>query len=204
MNPNRPLDEQFEESTVERIREIQARLRQYPIRDSAGHFFSHEIIEVLEIGCLLASVSLASTLIEIFVRDLLINLRANEINIDEEFRGHAASIAEIEIEDISKLPFKAIVNQLLEYEEIDEDTCSELSEYYDEIRIPLLHGLTRRYLRGEKVNSQSPETDLGLDDLLISITNRFLRIEEKVEEDALNILEELVYLIEKCWSPFAG
>jgi hypothetical protein len=198
MDPKRSLDEQFEEGTVEKIREIQARLRRYPIRYSAGHLFAHEIDEALEAGLLLASVALASTLIEIFVRDKLINLHADEINVDDLFPGHATGIAEIEIEDLKKLSFKAIINQLVEYKVIDEATCSELSRFYERIRIPLLHGLTRRYLRGEKFNSQLSLTDPEIDEVFLSWASRFMLLDEHLEEDALNILEELVHLIEKC------
>ena len=207
MNPRRSLDEQFEEGTVERIREIQARLRRYPILYSAGHLFAHG--EALEAGLLLASVTLSSTLIEIFVRDKLIYLHADEINIDEQFRSHASGIAEIKIEDIDKLTFTKIINQLVEKKEIDEDTCSDLSRFYKRIRIPLLHGLTRRYLRGKEFNSQFSLADrdteeFPIDEMFLSWGSRFMNLEDHLEEEALNILEELVQIIEKCSKPSAG
>ena len=68
----RPLEEQFEPNKCAEIRDLVAKFSALPFKEGACRYFTLEVTGCLEAGLLLATVSVASVLLETFLRELLI------------------------------------------------------------------------------------------------------------------------------------
>ena len=110
----RPLKEQFAKRTVLRIRSLQDDLDALPFREGAGRVYVKELIYALEAGLLLAALHLATSLLELFVRDLLINSTALKSASDQKNKMGVLDKLEVYYEDTTKpqWSFSMIVDEL--------------------------------------------------------------------------------------------
>ena len=182
----RRLDEQFEAQTVLRLRAIQASIASLPFKGGAGRYYAKELIYSIEAGLLLASLHIISSLLELFVRDLLISVSANrstrsDVNINDIERKY---------EDESKplWTFSKMLDALSTQNIIGRADVDALKSFYRDVRIPLYHGLTRRFVRIH--DGYAPETDTENSfDIFLGRTIRAHRIEDHLEESAISLLE---------------
>jgi len=130
----RKLNEQFEPKTVSRIRALQADTSSLPFKDGAGGYYAKELIYSLEAGLFLASLNLASSLLELFVRDLLIYVSSsnNKVNARE------LNIMEKQYEDQDKpmWTFARLIDELRRRKIIEKLDADNIKSFYKKIRIP--------------------------------------------------------------------
>ena len=68
----RPLEEQFAPDKCDEIKDLITKFSELPFKEGTCRYLVLEVIGCLEAGLLLAAVSVASTLLETFFRELLI------------------------------------------------------------------------------------------------------------------------------------
>lgn len=197
----RALEEQFPKQTVRRIRAIQADLASLRLLllHGAGRFYAKELERCLEAGLLLASLHLATSFLELFVRDLLIYVDARDSDLKNERSERVLDNLEKYYEDATKpqWSFSKIVDELQKRGTIDTEDTSNIKDYYERIRIPIHHGLTRRFLRGERdADSESDSLDI-FDMLFLGRSLRAGILEERLEDETVDLVEIAIAFVRK-------
>lgn len=193
----RPLEEQFTKQTLLRIRKLQADLDSLPYVEGAGRYYSKELKNALEAGLLLASLHLAASLLEIFVRDLLIFNTAKQTN---DSKKQILDELEIYYEDSTKPKqwfFSNIVDELQNQRIISDLDAKNVKAYYQDIRIPIHHGLTRRFLRGHKSQIMKSESFDISEMLFLGRTLRGHSLEELLEQRGISLVMKVVVFMKK-------
>ena len=186
---SRSLDEQFEASKAAKIRRIAEQFRSVANVGGGIRYFAVEVAQCLEAGLLLSSLHVASSLLELSVRKLLINrLFAEKESSDDEdlLLNELLNDVEHEIEDRERLGFQAIVDELKSLSVIEAEEAEKLKTFYSDVRIPIQHGITRRFVREER-NLQEEEGFLAL--LELDHMMRFHQFEETIEDNSLRYLQ---------------
>ncbi len=186
----RNLDKQFEPPIVIRIRYLQEKISSIGFVGGVGRIYAKELVHSLEAGLFLASLHLSSSLLEVFVRDLLIFGYPKDSKTEKEFINKL-NIVEKHIED-SKKPqwsFSKMTDDLHKHSVITEFESKRLKKFYNTTRIPILHGLSKRFMRfhGEKLISEYLDPKLY----------RGHSFEEEIENNALKWISFVVRFMEK-------
>jgi hypothetical protein len=193
----RPLEEQFTKRTLLRIRKLQADLDSLPCREGAGRYYSKELKYALEAGLLLASLHLAASLLELYVRDLLIISTAKKT---DDRKKQILDELEIYYEDSTNPKqwfFSNIVDELQNQKIISDLDAKNVKAYYQDIRIPIHHGLTRRFLRGSKSPIKKTES-FDIDEMLfLGRTLRGHSLEEQLEQRGISLVKKVVVFMKK-------
>jgi len=179
----RSYEESFEPGKVKVISELIDDLDE--LGDSFTYkLYTSEIQRCLSAGLLLAAVSVSTSLLELFVRDLSV---AQRILLrhggDMKLKGRV----ERELEEDRQAGFHTMLEALQPTVTTSEDTAS-LREFYNQTRIPLAHALVRRLV--------SPHNQVGdeIDDLL-GFSHRSL--EDRFEDGAIDEVRFVVQIIKK-------
>lgn len=180
----RPLDEQFEAPKAERIRCIAQSF--YSVQEVGGgiRYFAVEVARCLEAGLLLAALHVASSLLELSVRKLLIDHRfAEQDSLDDS--SDLLDDLEYQVEDRKHLRFQAMVDELDSASIIEADEADALRIFYSDVRIPIQHGITRRFVRDEQRLQEESFFDavFKLDHRM-----RFHRFEDTIEDKSLEYI----------------
>lgn len=190
----RPLEKQFEKPTVEKIRRLQNLIAGFPLQDGGGRFYLRELVNCLEAGLLLASTQLSLSFLEIFVRDLLVYQKAKHsvaVNKKQEIERF-----EIEIEDSSKPQwgFSKIAKELKSEQIISGQQYESLVKHYESLRNPIHHGITRRFIRGKKMDIRTNPPH-AIDLFFESRGSRSISLEDRIEEIAIDVINEIFTLL---------
>ena len=186
----RPLEEQFNAAKCAEIRRLIAKFSTLPFEGEPCRYFVLEIAGCLEAGLLLAAVSIASILLETFLRELLIHHRLQTRKLTTS-RQIDAIFDELEkdIEDgHPRRNFEYIVDQLTG-DVLDSGDAVDAKKFYKTVRIPIQHGITRRFITLAKAGK--------VDWLDMYRGLRFHHLEELIEENATKYLGFIVNLIQK-------
>jgi len=196
----RPLEEQFGEQTVCRIRVLQTDLATLPLSDGAGGFYIKELIHSLEAGLLLASLHLATTLVELFARDLLVYSVAQDPGTDDD-QTDRQLLADLErrFEDDTKprWTFAKIVDELESRGVVDSADAQGIKKYYKTVRVPIHHGLTRRFLRSQNETGVGSSTFDPLEHLRLSGPIPPHQLEARLEDTAIDLVGTAVGFVTK-------
>ncbi|MGB7555376.1 MAG: hypothetical protein WBM04_13465 [Candidatus Korobacteraceae bacterium] len=143
--------------------------------------YTSEIQRCLSVGLLLAAVSVGTSLLELFIRDLSVVYK-----IVSRHRGNLKLIGKVarELEGDKRAGFNAMLRDL-ECAVIAPNDVEKLRSFYSKTRIPLAHGLVRRLDR-------TPAADI-LEDLLGYRPS----IEERLEDEAIGEVRFVVRIIKK-------
>ena len=186
----RPLEEQFNAAKCAEIRSLIAKFSTLPFKGGPCRYFALEVAGCLEAGLLLAAVSIASVLLETFLRELLIlhRLQTRELTTSRQIDTMFDKL-EKDIEDgRPRSNFEYIVDQLTG-DVLDSGDAVDAKKFYKAIRIPIHHGLTRRFIDIAKTGKVDwLDTYRGL---------RLHHLEELIEENATKYLGFIVNLIQK-------
>jgi len=192
----RPLEEQFKPDKCAEIRNLVAKFSALPFKEGPCRYFILEVAGCLEAGLLLAAVSIASVLLETFLRELLILLRLESTTSHQIDTNPFFDELEKEAEDgRPRLYFEDIVDQLTG-DVLDPDDADNAKKFYKTIRIPIHHGLTRRFIAIAKTG----EADMSNSSSIWLETYRGVRLhklDEVIEENAIKYLGFVVDLIQK-------
>ena len=195
----RPLKEQFAKRTVLRIRSLQDDLDALPFREGAGRVYVKELIYALEAGLLLAALHLATSLLELFVRDLLINSTALKSASYQKNKMGVLDKLEVYYEDTTKpqWSFSMIVDELRSQRVISSSDAKNIKTYYQTIRIPIHHSLTRRFIRGHKKPDLEIDPSDIIEILMFGREIRVKRLEDQLENEGINLVKQVVVFMKK-------
>lgn len=186
----RPLEEQFNAAKCAEIRSLIAKFSTLPFKGGPCRYFVLEIVGCLEAGLLLAAVSIASILLETFLRNLLIDHRLQTRGLTTSHQIDTMfDELEKDIEDgRPRRNFEYIVDQLTG-DVLDSGDAVDAKKFYKTVRIPIHHGITRRFIAIAKTGEVDwLDTYRGL---------RLHHLEELIGENATKYLEFIVNLIQK-------
>ena len=186
----RPLEEQFNAAKCAEIRSLIAKFSTLPFKGGPCRYFALEVAGCLEAGLLLAAVSIASVLLETFFRELLIlhRLQTRELTTSRQIDTMFDKL-EKDIEDgRPRSNFEYIVDQLTG-DVLDSGDAVDAKKFYKTVRIPIHHGLTRRFIDIAKAGK--------VDWLDMYRGLRLHHLEELIEENATKYLGFIVDLIQK-------
>lgn len=148
MHPNRRLEERFEASAVERIRTLQQRLQHLQITFSASRYFGAETIRCLEDGLILAALQVSTSMLELLVRETVIDRRMGRV---AKLPGTDLDALEYtlirEAEEDRSLVLPRMVVELVEYQVLTADEADRLRSTYLDMRIQLHHAIIGRFVR---------------------------------------------------------
>jgi hypothetical protein len=184
----RPLEQQFQPERIEEIRALQKRFELLQITFRPSKTFVFEIVRALEAGLFLSPLLAAAALLELLVRETVIDRLSAAAG---RGRPNRAEISH-QIEESRSLGFDALVSRLSEFEILEPEDCDRMKSSYSRIRIPLHHAIVGRYIR----DRQEP----WLADLYrgtpLEIVNQGKQFEETIEDFALDDLRSLLDSIE--------
>ena len=188
----RPLEEQFNAAKCAEIRRLIAKFSTLSFEGGPCRYFVLEVAGCLKAGLLLAAVSIASVLLETFLRELLIlhRLQTRELTTSRQIDTNSLfDKLEKEIEDgRPRLYFEDVVDQLTG-DVLDSGDAVDAKKFYKTVRIPIHHGITRRFIALAKTG------EVGWFDTYRGF--RLHHLEELIEEDATKYLGFIVNLIQK-------
>lgn len=181
----RPLEKQFHANKVKRLADLIARLDKCVYPDGASRYYAVDLIRVIESGALLAAISIGATLLEVVVRGLVVQYSKtaanNTINLEEL------------LEAKRNLGFKCLIDALCDSEYISNDDAEFAKDFYLQVRIPIQHGLSQRFVRTHKEEWwTSFRQSIARGE---SITVR--ELEEVVEDHSIDYLESVISLLER-------
>lgn len=185
----RPLNQQFEPDKAQRIRELESLFQSLPFENKAAKYFTIEVVRCLEAGLLLAAFEVAMSLLELFIRELLIMTRfGSDSGLgDTPSRQLFRDTVEREVEDVEHLSLNQMMDELEGLEIISERDSDKVKELYKTVRVPIHHGLTRRLLFPPSFVPKD-----YLDFFFSGARNRFHKLEELVEDNAIRHLFDVV------------
>ena len=192
----RGFEEQFASETVNRISHLLERIAKLNYLGGVSRFYASDLSLCLRGGALLGALHVASSLLEIVVRERFVQ-RCTEMLSDKERKTRNL---QIELEDCKKLDFHKLVETLKKAEVFKPDDANKAHEFYNTVRIPVHHGLPVRFV--EK------NTDLLAEaQLLMEIFGKkpsihdsgvgFHYFEKAIEQSSLSLIETAIGLIER-------
>ncbi|MDA8120872.1 MAG: hypothetical protein M0Z85_12735 [Gammaproteobacteria bacterium] len=199
----RSLDERVAKSEADELRVIALALSALRVEARASRVYINEIVESIENGLLLSAIVLATILLEIWIRDLLV-IRMVTQRESKGKRELQTLLTEIdrETEGASRgESFASICRKLLSLDVIQQDEHDRIQEIYKNFRIPLLHGTTGRIVDRECWGAGLCEnTYTGADMAIKAIFGgaphrRANDLEDLVFSSAVNILGDIVNFI---------
>lgn len=198
--PTRSLEEQFEPERANRLRLIEEAFLALRVSGRVSGYYLSEISRAIDRGMLLAAIQLATTLLEIWLRDLLVirKVTQNTIKSTHELRWLMTKI-DREIEGIDNgSRFADLIRELQTLEVIDEGEVSWLKETYKQLRNPLHHGISGRivdpeFAQREMLNEPKNKEGMFLASIFASAPDRRInQFEEFVDHEIEQHLEGIV------------
>jgi hypothetical protein len=179
-------------------------LASLPFKDGAGRLYAKELLYSLEAGLLLASLHITASFLELFVRDLLIYATSRNTSVSDRL-DLLLNALEKQYEDGTKpqWTFPKIVDELQSREVVSNSDAEEIKKFYKKVRIPIHHGLTRRFVRNHGEFEFEVESDSILDNLLFGRLDRAHTLEKQLEEIAIQLIEVAVSFI-KVYAPYVA
>lgn len=168
-----------------------------PFGGRAAKYFINEIISCLEAGLLLAALEVATSFLELFVRELLIVARCGSSGTlgGKPSRQLFFDKVRREIEDEERLSFGGMADELEGLEVIDPSDAYGIKDFYKTVRVPVHHGLTRRLICGP---SYIPGED-WLDLLFPGSWDRLHKVEQLFEDDSITHLHDIAdFMVKYC------
>jgi len=204
MTPARSIEEQFEPDVALKLRLLEGRLEAVRTTGRASDYFIFEAVSSLDRGLLLATLQLVTAALELRARELLIQYAIAAA--EPPARREVADQIQISIEQNRVYLFCGILSALEERGLIDVDERCQLKRIYQEIRIPLHHGIVGRYSRRGSADDDDSVVDSVLDALWAGYrghhTTSETDMESLVENYAVEDLGRVVTGVELLTSKF--
>jgi hypothetical protein len=190
----RGFEEQFEPETVDTIRYLLERITKLNLPCSVRRFYASELSLCLSAGALLGALHVASSLLEIVVREIFIELCTKELSDKERKTKNPQR----ELEEKREFGFNRLVQKLKEVGIFKPDDAQSACDFYNTVRIPVHHGLPVRFV--EKNTTLLKEQEqicriFGIEHCNISVG--FHDFEKAIEKCSLSLIETSVGLIER-------
>lgn len=134
----RALEDQFDPPQVARIRAAAARASALRLPDGVSRYYRSELVHVLEAGALLGALHVAASLLELAIRGVLVRRARDAVR-----RG--LDLEQV-LEEKRSVSFYDLVRALTNAGFLDPSDAALAESFYREVRIPILHGLVRRFV----------------------------------------------------------
>jgi len=184
----RPPEQQFNINDAAKVRSFQGRLRSIRTTGRASDYFLFESINCLEAGLILAALQVSTSALELRARELwiLVNVRA----MDDK-KGNAFQV-EISIEQDRGLLFAGLVDALQLHSIISPIDCDRLKDIYKGIRIPMHHGIVRRYINNKEPNANSESLEILLRRVVAGFSTNQDEVESILEKHGIEDMGEII------------
>jgi hypothetical protein len=184
----RPLESQFEPENAARLKKLAERLSQFSFPPGASRYYGIELATCIEAGALLGSLVVASSLLELYVRALVIN-HSSKGRISKPSKQKSL---EGTLEENRKIGFGDLIDNLVLAGLFEKSDGESAKTIYKSIRIPLVHGLPRRFVRQHQGSfAEDFSMLLGIEAIPSS------ELEAIIEDHALEYLENIIGIIER-------
>ncbi|WP_289028110.1 hypothetical protein [uncultured Paraglaciecola sp.] len=195
----RSLEEQLEAESCQKLRIIQASFESIRIQGRVSSYYVMDISRCIDRGMLLAAIELCTTLIEIWLRDLLVVRKATtDLSINKEQYKRLITKYDREIEGSDKrgLSSHQIISQLAKLNVLNTEEVEWLHSLFNKVRNPLHHGLTGKLVDPEYHSRDLVESAISKEEVLLATIfgnypeQRLSSFEEFLDREAIGILEE--------------
>lgn len=133
---------------MEQIRALQLRLERLQITFSASRYFGAETIRCLEAGLILAALQVSTSMLELLVRETVIDRRMGRVATSPRTDLDALECSLMrEAEEDRSLSFVGMVRELEQHQALNADEADRLRSTYRDIRIQLHHAIIGRFVR---------------------------------------------------------
>jgi hypothetical protein len=204
MTPPRSIEEQFEPDVALKLRFFEGRLEAVRTTAKASDYFVFEAVSCLDRGLLLATLQLVTAALELRARELLIQYAI--VDAKPPARREVADQIQISIEENRGYLFYGILSALETLGLIGMAERCQLKQIYQEIRIPVHHGIVGRYSRRQSLEDDDPVAAEILDALWAAYrghhTTSETDMESIVENYAVEDLGRVVTGLELLTSKF--
>ena len=178
--------EQFSQETAERITLLIQSLERLRYPTGPSRYYGLELAACLGVGALAGSLLVASALMELYVRGLVVRY------VEAAQSGWARQVeAERELENMSNFGFQSLINRLVESDLFDSEDAKLAKEIYNTVRIPAHHCLPSRLIG--KPNEGVLQAILGEVGRAGPVSMR--DFEDFIESEALPTVETIVTLL---------
>lgn len=184
----RGYKEQFEPEVASKIEKLVLKIEQLRYPTGPARYYGLDLSMCLKSGALAGSMIIASALLEIFVRGLVVKYAENAQ------QGWSRQVeAEKELEEMRRLGFGKLLDHLVSVGLFYENDSERAKKIYNQVRIPAHHGLSSRLLGRDKDNPSSSIMAL----LGRTGTVSQSEFESFVETEALPVVEEIASILER-------
>lgn len=156
MTTIRTLEEQFEPDTVRRLRDLQRRLNLLRFSFHASGYFVVETVRCIEAGLLLAANEVATGLLELLVRELVVQVRLPKAPPASPDNFNPAFKLLVEAEDDRELSFYRMIKELQAASLFTQTEADLVLTTYRSTRNQLHHAIVARFVR-ERTERDYPD-----------------------------------------------
>ena len=183
----RGFEEQFEKDRIDQIRRLLQRIDSFSLPKGVSHYYAVDLSLCLQAGALLGALQVAASLLEIFVRETVVEQVSKTYPDSERVSG---SFQE-KLEQKRNVGFKQLVVELSNAGIISTTDAQIASQFYDDVRIPIHHGLPARFVNNSNDYKSFLESLLGYTQQVVDRD-----FEEVIEDEALTLIETAITIIE--------
>lgn len=197
----RTLEVQVSEDKSRRLRWIIAGFEALRIRGRVSSYYIMEICRCIDRGMLLAATELSTTLLEIWLRDLLV-VRLATMNLKINKEQYKLQLLKIdrELEGIRRRGQNShkIIKQLYDLKVITDTEVEWLLTFFENIRNPLHHGLSGKLLASGTEIDDLIEDAISKEEILIARVfghepdSRLHGFEDYLDKNAVVFLEQVL------------
>lgn len=200
---NHNLYRRMDEPSANRLHIMSLALLELRTDGRASRVYINEIAAAIENGLLLAAIELSTTLLEIWIRDLLVVYKVRQVGVQSKIElRYLLTKIDREIEGIKRgVMFEGMCKQLLILRAIEQCEHDKLVSIYKEIRIPLHHGISGRLIEPTGENLDRFSTAKTKEEMLLASIvesaphRRADHFEDYIDASIVQILEDIVDFI---------
>ena len=190
----RTLKQQFTPETVAEIHVLVQRIERLSLPKGSSRYYAVELSGCLQAGLLLASVHIAASLLELVVRGIVLERAGSAFSAYPETSSDLSEGSlEYRMEEMRNLGFTKMVDHLVEVGLFDSEDGLLAKTFYRTVRIPLHHGLVRRFVTQHDPMYATFGEFLGI----FWPTTSLETFEEVIENNSLQILDTIVGILER-------
>lgn len=183
----RSYREPFEPEVADRIDVLIHRIESLEYPTGPTRYYGLDLVACLQVGALAGSLVVASSLMELYVRGLVVRYS------EDAQRGWARPVeTERELDNMKGKGFRNLVSELMESGLFDPDDAEKARDLYRTVRIPAHHGLPSRFFAGPAPSLMT--AIFGTVEKAEPISMK--QFEDLVEEEALPKIEAIVNILE--------
>lgn len=180
----RTLDQQFGKRKADEVRALIGRFKALEYPEGVSRYYAVDLQTTLEAGALLGSLCVGSSLLEVVVRELVLQYAQSAARPSIDLQPS--------LEAKKNVGFCRVVDKLSEAGLIDGTCTDSAKEFYESTRIPILHGLPRRFTDSNAVGVSLAIMRPPIGNEPVSSRD----LEEVLEESAFKHIETLAEILE--------